>query len=148
MEKINWRRVLLGGMLAGIVLIVLAAASTAIFMGPQKLKAVIQALRPSTGGSTAPLFFIFVFLFLGILMIGAYAAILPRFGPGSKTAAVAGLSIWLIGVWLSAAGFVLKSIVLGEPFPLPSGPMLPCIYLAMMVISTLAGASVYQEQRS
>jgi len=148
MEKINWHRVLLGGMLAGTVLIVLAAASMAIFKGPQKLEAVMQALRPSTSGSTAPLFCIFVFLFLGILMIGVYAAILPRFGAGSKTAAVASLAVWFIGVWLGIVTFVLKSIVLDEPFPLPSGPMLPCIYLAMMIISTLAGAAVYQEQRS
>ena len=136
MGTINWGRVVLGGMLAGVVLIVLTTASTALFIGRQELRAAVQ-------GSAAALFFIFVFLFLGILMTWWYAAIRPRFGPGPKTAAIAGLAVWLIAV-----AQMLKSVAMYEPrLNLPSGPMLPMLYLVMIVASTVVGAWVYQEQQ-
>ncbi len=140
MEKINWGRVLLGGVLAGIVLI-LATASTALVIGPQELRVGLQAFRPPTSGSAAPLFFIFVFLFLGILMTWWYAAIRPRFGPGPKTAAIAGLAVWLITVVQ-----VLKGVATYEPTSnLPSGPLVPIVSLLMIVASTEVGAWVYKE---
>lgn len=139
METINWRRVVLGGMLAGVVLIVLATVTTALFSGQQALR----ALRPTTIGSAAPLFFIFVFLFLGILMTWWYAAIRPRFGAGPKTAAIAGLAVWLVAV-----GQLLKGVAMYEPsLNLPAGPMLPILYLGMIVASTEVGAWVYKEEQ-
>ena len=141
MEKINWGRVVLGGMLAGVVLIVLATASAALFIGRQELLTVMQALHSPTSGSVVSLlFFIFAFLFLGILMTWWYAAIRPRFGPGPKTAAIAGLAVWLIAV-----GQLLQRVAMYEPANLPSGPMLPVLYLGMIVASTEVGASVYKE---
>ncbi|SRR5579884_996515 len=141
MEKMNWGRVLLGGVLAGIVLI-LATASAALVMGPQELRAALQGFRPPTSGSAAPLFFfIFVFLFLGILMTWWYAAIRPRFGPGPKTAAIAGLAVWLIAVVQP-----LKGVATYEPTSnLPSGPIVPIVSLLMIVASTEVGAWVYKE---
>jgi hypothetical protein len=139
MEKLNWGRIVLGGLLAGVVLIVLATASTAL-LGQQAFRAAVQALRPSTSGSIAPLFFVFVFLFLGILMTWWYAAIRPRFGPGPKTAAIAGLAVWLVAV-----AQLLKSVAVYEPANLPAGPMLPILYLGMIIASTEVGAWVYKE---
>ena len=128
-------------MLAGVVLIVLATASTALFIG----QPAVRALRPPAIGSAAPLFFIFVFLFLGMLMTWWYAAIRPRFGAGPKTAAIAGLAVWLVAV-----GQLLKGVAMYEPsLNLPPGPMLPILYLGMIVASTEVGAWVYtEEQRS
>lgn len=140
MEKINWRRVVLGGLLAGVVLTVFASASMAFF-GRQGLRTAVQPFHLSMSGSVAPLFFVFVFLFLGILMTWWYAAIRPRFGPGPKTAAIAGLAVWLIAV-----SQLLKSVAMSEPVSnLPAGPMLPILYLLMIVASTEAGAWVYKE---
>jgi len=140
METINWRRVVLGGILAGVVLIVLATASTALF-GQQRLRTTFQAFRPATSGSFAPFFFILAFLFLGLLMTWCYAAIRPRFGPGPKTAAIAGLAVWLI-----ACGELLRSVAMYEPVSnLPAGPLLPILYLATIIASTEVGAWVYKE---
>jgi len=141
METINWRRVVLGGVLAGVVLIVLATAFTALFLGRQELRAAIRAFRPPASSSGALLFFIFVFLFLGVLMTWWYAAIRPRFGPGPKTAAIAGLAVWLVAVVE-----LLRSVAMFEPsLNLPPGPMLPVFYLAMIIASTEVGAWVYKE---
>jgi hypothetical protein len=37
---------------------------------------------------------------------------------------------------------------MGEPYSLPSGPMLPILYLVIMVVSTISGAWIYKEQQS
>jgi len=141
METINWRRVVLGGMLAGVVLIALATAFTVLFIEHQELRTAMRAFRLPAGSSGALLFFIFVFLFLGILTTWWYAAIRPRFGPGPKTAAIAGLAVWLVAV-----GELLRSVAMYEPsLNLPPGPMLPILYLAMIVASTEVGAWVYKE---
>lgn len=141
METINWRRVVLGGMLAGVVMIVLATACTALFIGRQELRTAVRTFRPTASGSAALVFFVFVFLFLGLLMTWWYAAIRPRFGAGPKTAAIAGLAVWLV-----AMGQMLKSVATYEPsVNLPPGPMLPILYLAMIVASTEVGAWVYKE---
>lgn len=77
MEKLNWRRVLLGGALTDTVLIALTA-STLFFSKQNEL---LTTLKSGTRGIAAILFVTFVFLFLGTLMTFWYAAIRPRFGP-------------------------------------------------------------------
>jgi hypothetical protein len=148
MGKINWGRVVLGGMLSGAVLIVLATASTVLFVERERLRAAAHALRPSTSGGGALLFFVCVFLVLGMIMTWWYAAIRPLFGPGPKTAAIAGPAVRMTAIWLGVAGFAFKSLAMGEPYSLPAGPMLPILYLVIMVASTIAGAWVYKEQQN
>jgi hypothetical protein len=36
---------------------------------------------------------------------------------------------------------------MGRPYSLPAGPILPCIYLALIVASTIVGSTVYKEER-
>jgi hypothetical protein len=147
MKKINWKRVVLGDSISGVVLMVLAAVVTAIFGGQGTDQAILKAFKPSPISSRALFFVVFVFLFLGVLMTALYAAIRPRFGSGVKTGAIAGFSVWITGVTLSGVGFAVKSLVMGEDYPLPFGPLLPCVCLGMMIASTLAGTSIYKEQR-
>ena len=137
MEKLNWRRVLLGGALAGTVLIALTAST--LFLSKQN--ELFTTLKSGTRGAAAILFSMFVFLFLGTLMTFWYAAIRPRFGPGPITAAIAGLAVWLVVV-----SQFLKSVAIYQPDSnLPSGPMLPILYLAIIVAGTEAGAWLYKE---
>ena len=77
-----------------------------------------------------------------------YAAMRPLFGPGPKTAAIAGLAVWVTAIWLGVVGFAFKSVAMGEPYSLPSGPKLPILYLVIMVASTIGGAWFYKEQQS
>lgn len=148
MRKINWGRVFMGGTVAGVVLLVLAALATVVFVGSQPLRTALHGLQPSTGGAGAPLFFVGTFLVLGMLVTWWYAAIRPLLGPGPKTAAIAGLAVWVTIVWLGVAGFALKGLAMGEPYWLPSGPGLPILFLVIIVASTMAGAWVYREQQS
>jgi len=129
-------------------LIVFVTVSTVLFVERERLRAAAHALRTSTSGSAALLFFVCVFLVLGMIMTWWYAAFRPLFGPGPKTAAIAGLAVWMTAIWLGVAGFAFKSLAMGEPYPLPAGPMLPILYLVIMVASTIAGAWVYKEQQN
>ena len=137
MEKINWSRVILGGALAGVVLLALTIGSAALLEG----RTALPTLHPLTRSAAQIIFAAFVFLFLGMLMTFWYAAIRPCFGPGPKTAAIAALAVWLIVV-----GQFLKSVAMNEPvLNLPPGPLLPTVYLLMIVASTEVGAWVYKE---
>ena len=137
MEKLNWRRVLLGGALAGTVLIALTAST--LFLSKQN--ELFTTLQSGTRGVAAILFVMFVFLFLGTLMTFWYAAIRPRFGPGPITAAIAGLAVWLVVV-----SQFLKSVAIYQPDSnLPPGPLQPILYLAIIVAGTEAGAWLYKE---
>lgn len=71
----------------------------------------------------------------------------PLFGPGPKTAAIASLAVWVTGIWFGVVGFAFKGVAMGEPYALPSGPLMPILGLLIMVASTIAGASVYKEQQ-
>lgn len=148
MGRINWGRIVWGGALAGVVLIVLAAISTALFVGREELRIAAHAFHPSTSGVAALVFFLGTFLVFGMLMTWWYAAIRPLFGPGPKTAAIAGLAVWVTFIWLGVVGFAFKSVAMGEPYSLPSSPMLPILYLVIVIASTLAGAWVYKERQS
>jgi hypothetical protein len=96
MGRINWARVLLGGVLAGIVI------NTAEFILNASILAtdwerVYAALGKDAAVMAAniPLWILWSFL-VGFAGVWLYAAIRPRFGPGPKTAAIAGLAVWVI----------------------------------------------------
>ncbi|HXY14837.1 MAG TPA: hypothetical protein VEI26_10100 [Terriglobales bacterium] len=141
MEKLNWRRLLLGGVAAGAVLIILASASSALLMAQPSLGRALHAFRPFSSGLGEAVFSVFVFVFLGVIMTWCYAALRPRFGTGPKTAAIAAFTVWLI-----LAGQMLISVAVSEVTPsLPPGPMLPMLYLAIIIAGTEAGAFIYTE---
>src|SRR5688572_17716239 len=95
MGKINWGRVVLGGLLAGLVLNVIDYLVYGVWLAAD-LNAAMQALGKSAMTmSTIVWFIVFDFLF-GIFLVWFYAAIRPRFGPGPRTAALAGVAIWVL----------------------------------------------------
>src|SRR2546427_13205736 len=103
MGKINWSRVVLGGLLAGVVLNVIDWVVYGKLLAAD-FNAAMQALGkgPMTG-SMIIWFGIFDFLF-GIFLVWLYAAIRPRFGAGPRTAVLAGFAIWVLYGLLHAMG--------------------------------------------
>src|ERR1051325_1310008 len=135
MGKINWSRVLLCGLVAGIVWQLLSAVLLAL-VGRDFLDAVQSGrLYAPRGG----LFFFSVDLAMGIWAMWLYAAIRPRYGAGPKTAAVAGFAWWFIkslqsAKWV-ALGFVPTKVVW---FPLAAT-------LLAIVVAELVGAWLYER---
>jgi hypothetical protein len=96
--KINWTRVLIGGLVAGVVGNVLWFAAWALF-GRPGLSATLEALGhplKETVGTTV-LLVVMTFL-MGSLAVWLYAAIRPLHGPGPTTAAAAGVAAGAL-VW-------------------------------------------------
>ena len=103
MNRINWKRVIAGGLLAGLI----------INIGEFLLNGVVLASEWATfrqqlglDDSFAPeqiaVGVINTFLY-GIVLIWLYAAIRPRFGPGPRTALIAGGALWVLAYVLFAA---------------------------------------------
>ncbi|HEV2904601.1 MAG TPA: hypothetical protein VGW32_06115 [Pyrinomonadaceae bacterium] len=137
--NINIGRVLLGGLVTGIILnagevvlndIILGAQTKAFFAEHNFREPGPSFLIAAVGGTLA----------LGIVIVFGYAAIRPRFGAGPKTAIIAALFAWF-GIYL------YTGILHGLMFGMPVNSMLITIGwgLVVYVLATLAGAALYKE---
>src|SRR5205809_121700 len=94
MGKINWGRVIVGGLLAGVVLNAFDYVYYGVVM-KSDMAAAMQALgkQPQAIDALVP-WFIFLDFIYGIGLLWVYAAIRPRFGAGPKTGVIAGVAVW------------------------------------------------------
>ena len=140
MGKTNWTRVILGGLLAGVVFNIILFAASAIYLddlfGPA-----LKALNPNYQETTGSLIFWIVLNFVsGILVVWLYSAIRPRYGAGPKTALILGLVLWIMGP------LTLDSILgVMQLFPGTTLVVDAITGLVMFVVGTLAGAWIYKE---
>jgi len=134
--KINWGRVFLCGIVTWGISFLLNFALFVFAVGETEFAAVRQADRPTITWVRASCTFA-----VGIWTMWLYAAIRPRYGPGPKTAAMAGVALWVIAalaavLWVSSG---LTTISLGALL-VPLVAALPTI-----IVGTLAGAWLYKE---
>ena len=140
MGKINVGRLIMGGIVAGIAIDLLDYFVDGVWLAPSWADA--MALLGRTGFSQFQLIWFNVLgLLTGIAAIWLYAAIRPRFGAGAKTAIIAGLAVWFIGVLLPNVGLMYVSQLFSKHLTLYT----TLGGLVEVVFGTLAGASVYRE---
>lgn len=142
MAKINVGRVLLGGLLAGVVLNVGEFILNGVLLAETMKKDFEKLGLPDPGTNTTFLIRVTSITFLlGIGLVYLYAAIRPRFGAGAKTAACAGVIGWFF-VYLYA-GYVYQATgaVSSKAFlmALPWG-------IVEFALATIAGAWLYKEE--
>src|SRR5688572_788003 len=94
MGQINISRVILGGLVAGLVMNVLESLANGLIKAPYWNAAMSAIGKPAYSTSTLALFIIWGFIF-GLAVIWIYAAIRPRFGRGRMTATIAGVTAWV-----------------------------------------------------
>jgi hypothetical protein len=140
MGKINYGRVVLGGIVAGLVAGFLDWFLNGVLMGQQWNDAMKSLNRPNAfSGAFLPLLFL-VYIVGGILLVWVYAAMRPRFGPGVRTAVYTGLVIWVLGgvlpnIMSAVQGMFTLSLIF-------------CTTLASMVelvLGAVVGAALYKE---
>ena len=139
MGKINIGRVLLGGLAAGLLMNIGEYVLNDMVLGSQMKTYFAQHNFPEPGGKAIGIAVVMVFV-LGIVMILGYAAIRPRFGPGPKTAIIAGLFAWF--------GVYFFNNILGAAFGFVPTDILPIVLgwgLVEYLVGALAGACVYKE---
>lgn len=142
MSGINTARVIIGGIVAGFVINVGEYALNMFVVKAQMEEAIARLNLPPVSGSAIGVFVTMGFA-LGIAAIWLYAAIRPRYGAGPGTALCAGAAVWFFaylfpGIGYSAMGMFPTSLTVTG---LAWG-------LGELLIGTLAGAALYQEQGS
>jgi hypothetical protein len=137
--KINIGRVLLGGLVAGVILNIGEYILNDKVLGARMKEYLATHRFPTPGGNAIAVAVVMTFV-LGIVIVLGYAAIRPRFGAGPKTAIIAALFAWF-GVYVypdvvgAAFGFVPTSIL---PIALVWG-------LVEYSVAALIGAWLYKE---
>lgn len=138
MSKVNLSRVLLGGVLAGIVINVSEFLLHNVVLKAQFEEGMKALGRPFPEGSSVMTIWILWGFAAGIAAVWVYAAIRPRYGAGAGTAARAGIAVWFL-TW------VLSSVALQNMGVFPIAPV-PLVWtLVECVLATLAGAWLYRE---
>ena len=140
MAHTNRGRVILGGLLAGLVINIVEYITNGVVLKEGWGQA-MQALGKSAelNASAIVMFNIWGFL-LGIAAVWLYAAIRPRYGAGASTAIRAGLVAWAVAVFLPN----LSNFPLGL-FPVRLLVISTIVALVEIVVATLAGAWLYKE---
>ncbi len=138
MSGINLGRVILGGLVAGLIINIGEVLGNLVFA--DAIAEVLAATNLSIPEDPATLTIAIITGFLwGILLVFVYAAIRPRFGAGVTTAIYAALIAWVFSLL-----FVIGLIIVGF---LPTGlAIMTGIYsLVEYGVASVAGAALYQE---
>lgn len=142
MGKINWSRVITGGLLAGLVVNIVEGVVGSIFMDETTAHLEAHGLSMDFGAGMMALYLLMGFLF-GIAAVWFYAAIRPRFNPGPKTAVIAATALWIVGYLFPIIGYASIGLY-------PAGMMITWIVVGLVEINvaTLLGAWIYKEGES
>ena len=139
MGKINLGRVILGGIVAGIIVNAFEFVLNGMLLDKQWTDLMASINRPALGVTEIVYFNVFGFA-MGLVAVWTYAAIRPRFGEGPKTAVYAALLTWVTGYVLVDVTPTIMGI-----FPMSMTMMLIGVGLVEIVVATLAGAWLYKE---
>jgi hypothetical protein len=140
--RINVHKLLVGGLIAGVVLSVIDVAMYGVVLKAPMAAAWKAAGRPTMTDTQRDLevpLSIFLDFVVGVLLVWIYAAILPRFGAGVGTALKGGLAGWFLASVLSAAYWVQGVM--------PFGIMIITVLVLLVeyCIAVVIGAKFYSE---
>jgi hypothetical protein len=139
MSNINLGRVVLGGLLAGLVLNIGEFLLNDYVLGSQMKDFMNRHSFSEPAGSFIAIAVGLTFV-MGIVLVLGYACIRTRLGPGVKTAIIAGLFAWF-GVYF------YSGIINGVLFGLPLGTICTVVVwgLVQYALAAVAGAWLYKE---
>jgi hypothetical protein len=141
--RIDLRRLLLGGLVGGLVGNVIGFVGFGLLLGP-RLQAEAVAMAPalegrSMGGAAVATNIAAQFV-TGLLLVWLYAAMLPRFGAGFRTAAMAAFVVWLCGL-MFRVDWLLFGMMSPRMYVLAAG-----LALFQAMIVAWVGSLVYKER--
>ena len=141
MAHTNRGRVLLGGLLAGVVINIFEFVTNGVVLKAdwgQVMQALGKPAVPS--GSAIAIYNVWGFL-VGIAAVWIYAAIRPRYGAGAGTAVRAGIATWGVAVLLANLANYPSGL-----FPTRLLVITAVVAFFEMIIATVAGAWLYKEE--
>ena len=139
MGRINIGRVILGGLVAGLVINLGEYILNELVMKSQWDAVMAGYNLPTAGGSTIVWFMLFGLL-QGTIVVWLYAAMRPRLGAGAGTAVKAGLVMWSLAWFIS----LMYPFLLGL---IPSNIVWTTIIwgLVEVPLAAVIGAWLYRE---
>jgi len=139
MSRINFTRVIVGGLLAGLIINIGEFIFNGVLFADEMNQAMAALNRPPVANSMVVWFLVFAFG-LGVMLVWLYAAIRPRFGPGVNTAVCASLTIWGLAYLYPTLFFIVMQL-----FPTRMLVIGTVWGLFEVVIAGVAGAWAYTE---
>jgi hypothetical protein len=139
---INTSKVVVGGLVSGLVLNVVGYVMQAFLLG-KRMEAEMLAVAPTlsgkgmSGGIIAAR--VVTSFIVGILLVWIYAAIRPRFGPGMRTATKAGLVVWAFG-FLFYLDWLYVDLMTPTTYAIIS-----VVQLVTVLVAAWAGCKLYTE---
>ncbi|MBA2627696.1 MAG: hypothetical protein H0U85_06760 [Gemmatimonadales bacterium] len=134
-------RVVLGGLVAGLVMNVVDATANGMLLGGQ-WTAETNALNPALlakATSSSTIWWVVLDFLAGVAIVWTYAAIRPRFGAGPGTAMKAALLVWFV-LHIMYASYVTMGLYSASLIGLSS-----LAGLVAAVAGGYAGAMLYRE---
>lgn len=139
MGRINFGRVILGGLLAGL-LINLGEFILNGIVYAEEMNAAMAALNKPPVDNSMLVWFVVLGFGIGVMTVWLYAAIRPRFGPGVRTAVCASLTVWGLA-YLYPNLFIIAMNL----FPRGMMGVATVWGLVEVVVAGVLGAWVYTE---
>jgi len=140
MGSINMGRVVIGGLVAGLVINISEFVLNGVVLGADMNNALKALNRPPVDG-TMIMWFVLLAFGIGFMAVWVYAAVRPRLGPGVQTAICASLIVWGLAYLYPN----VSTMILGL-FPARLMIIATIWGLAEMLIAGVAGAWLYSER--
>ena len=139
MSSINMGRVVVGGLVAGLLINVSEFVLNAVVLVNDMNAAMAALNRPPIDNSMI-VWFVLLAFGIGIMAVWVYAAVRPRFGPGVRTAICASLVVWGLAYLYPN----VSTIILGL-FPTRLMIVATVWGLVEVLVAGVAGAWIYTE---
>ena len=139
MSSINMGRVVVGGLVAGLLINVSEFVLNAVVL-VNDMNAAMAALNRPPIDNGMIVWFVLLAFGIGIMAVWVYAAVRPRFGPGVRTAICASLVVWGLAYLYPN----VSTIVLGL-FPTRLMIIATVWGLVEVLVAGVAGAWIYTE---
>ncbi|HEV3110945.1 MAG TPA: hypothetical protein VGY99_10665 [Candidatus Binataceae bacterium] len=141
MARINVGRVIVGGIIAGVICFFGDGIVHGVLL-KDRWAGIMTALGKSSAdvGRQHPGYFLAYDLLKGVLAVWLYAAMRPRFGPGPATALLAAITIWLLVIPTPIIGLLPM-----EFFSAKFAVLWSLYGLVPIIIGALIGAWIYRE---
>ena len=140
MGQINTARVIVGGLVAGVVINIFESVLNGVVLAKQWEEVMRGLGKTPTFSGSQILGFIGTGFATGLFLVWLYAAIRSRYGAGPKTAMCAGLAVWFIGYVLPNIGFLIMDL-----FPASLLLTGTAVGLIETLAAGLAGGALYKE---
>ena len=139
MNNINFGRVILGGLVTGLILNIGEFLLNEVVFVRQMEEMLRRLNTPRPSGAFIGTAIGITFL-LGIVIVWIYAMIRPRFGPGPKTAIIAAFVVWF-------CVYFYCGILNATLFNMPASFMLMGMVWGIIeyILAAVAGAWLYKE---